>query len=248
MDNVSSFPLGKAGSKMKRFAVLTTLLVALGASVTGGAARADSSCEDPSCGKVAYTTDGFVESTFDANGTLVAVRMGRGEDQPFASTFSKTDAGDGAPREPDGVGDVEASKVPGGPPSPTSEFGDPDAPMTSGCRTVDWYESGHSGFGNLLYRFHQVKHWCWDYPHIGNVSIGTYMSDVDTCCIVYRGIVAAYGWYYAWRNDTHGGHYSRRQAQVDNCIVRYGCLWSAYPWVDIWVNGNGAWLGDDGGG
>lgn len=91
-----------------------------------------------------------------------------------------------------------------------------------------------------------MKFWCWAYPRITGVNVGTYVSDVDGCCVRYNGLVSAYGWYYGWGGSDQGGHYSFRQGSFSNCILRYGCLSDAYPWVEIWVNGNGAWKADDG--
>jgi hypothetical protein len=114
----------------------------------------------------------------------------------------------------------------------------------SGCDTVDWYESGHSALGNLIYRFHQVKHWCWTYPRITYLTIGTYVSNLCNQC-EYRGVVGSAGWYYSWSGSAYGGHYSFREGEMQGCIWGY-CWWTSYPWTKIWVNGNGAWKGDDG--
>lgn len=109
----------------------------------------------------------------------------------------------------------------------------------SGCVRVDAWVRSSTLFGFTAYRFHQVKHWCWSYPHITSVNVGTYFSDVDPNYHV-RG-TWGHGWYYTWRGSSRGGHYSFRQAHVENCVFHYGCIGTQYPWVEVWVNGNGAW-------
>jgi len=109
----------------------------------------------------------------------------------------------------------------------------------SGCARVDAWVRSTTFFGFTAYRFHQVKHWCWSYPDITSVNVGTYFSDVDPNYYV-RG-TWGHGWYYTWRGSSRGGHYSFRQARVENCVLHYGCIRNEYPWVEIWVNGNGAW-------
>jgi hypothetical protein len=129
---------------------------------------------------------------------------------------------------------------------------DADAQSTSwpltGCRKVDRWHQGNSWLGRTMYRFHQVKRWCWTQGgyynmKITSMSIATYISHVDTCCIVYHGELAGsqHDYYYTWKGTPTGGHYSFRQGNVANCVLRYGCLATQYPWVRIWVNGNGAW-------
>jgi hypothetical protein len=118
----------------------------------------------------------------------------------------------------------------------------------SGCRKVRYWHTGHSLLGRTLYRLHQVKRWCWRYPHITSLDISTDITDVDNCCIQYDGLVAgaSQNYYYTWRAALDGGHFSYRKGQVGNCVLRYGCLSTWYPWVQIWINGNGAWKGEHG--
>lgn len=189
------------------------------------------------CG-VAFTTSNWVETTysvtFDAQGNpvpghVVGVRSGAGHNQPYAA---------------------QAAQIRQGEDHPSPEPGRRLATIadTSGCKQVDWYESGHSSlFGSLVYRFHQVKYWCWVYPRITGVNVYTYVSNVDGN-YQYRGVIASSGYYYTWSGSASGGHYSFRQGKFDNCILKYGCISSSYPWVKIYVNGNGAWVGYDGGG
>jgi hypothetical protein len=114
-----------------------------------------------------------------------------------------------------------------------------EAAAGSACATVDAWRRSGTLFGATAYVFHQVKHWCWAYPRITSVNVGSYFSDVDPNYLV-RGTWGS-EWFYTWRGSAQGGHYSQRQAQVENCVLHYGCLRTEYPVVEIWVNGNGAW-------
>ena len=97
----------------------------------------------------------------------------------------------------------------------------------------------------VAFRYHQVNHWCWQYPNITCLSVASNFYDVDPSGQVrYDG--NGYGWYYTWAGGPFGGHYSHRDGKIDNCILRYGCIGSYYPYVDMWVNGNGAWTASGG--
>lgn len=168
------------------------------------------------------TTSNFVETTYDLQGRVVNVRSGPGSSQPYRGAAMGSAA------------------------SETSTLAAAATLSSGGCKQVDWYESLHSWIGSLLGRFHQVKSWCWSYPAVTSINVGTYVSDV-ACCIQYAGLVAYYGWYYTWSGSSRGGHYSFREGKFTNCLFKYGCTGGeAYPWVEIYVNGNGAWIGYDG--
>lgn len=111
----------------------------------------------------------------------------------------------------------------------------------SGCRTVDVARVGRDLFGFVVYKFHQVKSWCWSYPRITSKSIYTYVSDVDPN-MRYGGIVAATGYFYPWCcGNAYSGHYSFRQGKFQNCILWFPCTRTEYPWVKIWAHGNGTY-------
>jgi hypothetical protein len=124
------------------------------------------------------------------------------------------------------------------------------AGLSSGCRILRVYESGHSFlFNTLVYRFYQVKRWCWNYPRINKQSLW-FKPDISNVAASesYQGVVASLSYYYAWGGSNQGGHYSKLTGRFDNCIVKYGCIGSSYPWVEIYVTGNGAWRAYGGGG
>lgn len=117
---------------------------------------------------------------------------------------------------------------------------------SSGSDTVSFTVTKYTLFGNVAWRFNQVDHWCWSYPNITCLSIGSGFYDVDGQQVVNWGD-HGYGWYYAWAGGSFGGHYAHRDGSVSNCIFRYGCISTSYPYVDMWLNGNGAWAANGGG-
>jgi hypothetical protein len=109
----------------------------------------------------------------------------------------------------------------------------------AGCREVDVYRYGEDIFGFEVYRFHQVKRWCWSYPRITSVAVSTYVSHVDPN-MVYGGVVGATGRYYTWCcSNGRSGHYSFRQGKFQNCFIWIACTRTEYPWVKIWAHANG---------
>ena len=120
------------------------------------------------------------------------------------------------------------------------------AQALAGCRTVDAARIGRSAFGFVVYKFHQVKRWCWSNPRVTSVRTSTYVSHVDPNWD-YKGVIGAKGDFYRWCcGDARSGHYTFRQARFDNCIPWIGCIRREYPWVRIWVRGNGTWSYDTG--
>jgi hypothetical protein len=113
---------------------------------------------------------------------------------------------------------------------------------SSGSDTVDFTVTKRTLLGNVAWRFHQVDHWCWSYPSITCLSVGSGFYDVDGQQSVNYDDHGT-GWYYSWSGAGTGGHYAERQGSVSNCIFRWGCISTSYPQVKIWLNGNGAWTG-----
>lgn len=116
-----------------------------------------------------------------------------------------------------------------------------EAGYLHGCRTVDVAKTGRSILGFVVYRFHQVKHWCWHYPRITSRTAWVYVDKVDPN-MNYEGVVSSVGYYYAWINGVPGsGHYSFREGKFQNCVLWIGCLGTYYPWVKIWTRANGTY-------
>jgi hypothetical protein len=115
------------------------------------------------------------------------------------------------------------------------------AASASGCRTVDIPKVGRDIFGFVVYKFHQVKRWCWTFPRVTSVTVYTYVSDVDPN-MDYEGIVAASSQFYTWCCGTRtSGHYSLRQGKFKNCILWFPCTRTEYPWVKIWAHSDGSY-------
>jgi hypothetical protein len=93
------------------------------------------------------------------------------------------------------------------------------AGLSSGCRNVDVARVGRDIFGFVVYKFHQVKRWCWSSPRITYRYVSTYVSDVDPN-MDYKGVVAETGNYYIWCcGNSRSGHFSYRQGRFDNCVL-----------------------------
>jgi hypothetical protein len=87
------------------------------------------------------------------------------------------------------------------------------AQSAAGCRTVDVARIGRSALGFVVYKFHQVKRWCWSYPRVTSVRTSTYVSNVDPNWD-YRGVIASRGFFYRWCcGDGRSGHYTFRQGR-----------------------------------
>jgi hypothetical protein len=115
------------------------------------------------------------------------------------------------------------------------------AASAQGCRTVDIARVGRDIFGFVVYKFHQVKRWCWDFPRVTSVSVHTHVSDVDPN-MDYDGIVALNSSFYTWCCRTgRSGHYSMRQGKFRNCILWFPCTRVEYPWVKIWAHADGSY-------
>jgi len=125
---------------------------------------------------------------------------------------------------------------------PAPARGEISAMSLSGCNSVDAWRNGYSALGTLVWRFHQVKHWCWSYTRITSVSVGHYVSHL-AFTHHFAGIVGQHDFFYSvFPNDGgRGGHDSMRQGRIDNCPLKFGCIGSEYPLVRIWVNGDGWW-------
>ena len=110
----------------------------------------------------------------------------------------------------------------------------------SGCLSVDAWRNKYTLLGFLAYRWHQTKYFCWSGGAVNSVTIGSYVSDNDGTNY-YRGLLSSDHWYFSWNGNSHGGHYSIRQAIMENCVPVFGCLSTSNPWVKIWAYANGTW-------
>lgn len=116
----------------------------------------------------------------------------------------------------------------------------------SGCAGVDVARIGRSGIvRSVVYKWHQVKGWCWAGGKVTTVDVSTYISNVDPNWR-FRGELAGSGSFYPWSGVGASGHWSLRQGSFENCILKYGCIGSEYPWVKVWVHADGTYAYDTG--
>jgi hypothetical protein len=111
-----------------------------------------------------------------------------------------------------------------------------------GCRRVDVARVRRSLLGlAVVFKFWHWKRWCWDYPRVWGVAMGTYVTNVDAN-MYYRGGVNAWAHHDTWCCFSGtSGHLSFRQGRFDNCILKYGCIGTYYPWVRIHAHGDGSY-------
>lgn len=116
----------------------------------------------------------------------------------------------------------------------------------SGCLSVDAWRNKYTLLGFLAYRWHQTKYFCWSRGAVNSVSVGSYVSNNDgTNC--YRGLLSQDANFFSWNGNSHGGHYSIRQAIMENCVPVFGCLSTSNPFVTIRAYANGTWTYEVGG-
>jgi len=131
------------------------------------------------------------------------------------------------------------------PSAPLPRAGRRSLQSASGCLQLDVWKNSYSFlFHALVYRWHQVKYWCWSGKRVTTVSVSAYPTNVDPNWY-YRGLSESAAWYYRWCCSlSTSGHYSLRQAQMENCVLKFGCIGSEYPWVKIWAHGDGSYSYD----
>ena len=109
------------------------------------------------------------------------------------------------------------------------------------CRRVDVARVHRTLIGAVAFKFWHWKRWCYRYPRILSVSMGTYLSNVDPN-FQYKGLTSAWSQQFVWccrRGDS--GHVSFRQARFDNCVLHIGCVGTYYPWVRIRAHADGTY-------
>jgi len=111
----------------------------------------------------------------------------------------------------------------------------------SGCRSVDVYAQQTSFiFHSRIYRFHQLKSWCWRAGSIYNERHAWSFDGSSTACL--GTIYPANGWYFTWwYGKAMSGHYSEERAHVTNCIFHIGDWKEFYPDVKIWSYADGSY-------
>jgi hypothetical protein len=111
----------------------------------------------------------------------------------------------------------------------------------SGCRTVDLFTEQKSFLFHVrIYRFHQVKHWCWRGGAIYDERHAWEFDGSSTACLDVVYLDNA--WYFAWvPGKPQSGHYSEERAHATNCVFHVGDWKEFYPDVRIWAYADGTY-------
>ena len=120
---------------------------------------------------------------------------------------------------------------------------DPDSGVTypSGCKTVDIYAIAKSAiFHTTIYKFHQVKHWCWHSGLVYDEHHAWSFDGSSTACL--DTVYPANSWFFAWKwGKAQSGHFSEERAHVTNCVFKIGSWNQLYPDVKIWAHADGSY-------
>ena len=112
----------------------------------------------------------------------------------------------------------------------------------SGCRTVDlWTEQKSFLFHVRVYRFHQVKHWCWRGGVIYDERHAWTFEGSSTACL--QTVYPDNSWFFTWApGKPQSGHYSEERAHATNCVFHIGDWKEFYPDVKIWAHADGTYV------
>jgi hypothetical protein len=128
---------------------------------------------------------------------------------------------------------------------------DPDAGVVSidpvtgvayphGCRQVDVAAVVRSIlFQSVIYRFHQVKHWCWHNGVVYDERHAWSFQGSSTAC--FNTAYPPNAWFFSWHGKGQGGHFSEERAWVTNCVFKIGAWNQLYPDVKIWAYADGSY-------
>jgi hypothetical protein len=111
----------------------------------------------------------------------------------------------------------------------------------SGCKQVDAYAIAKSVlFHTTIYKFHQIKHWCWHQGVVYDERHAWSFEGSSTACL--DTVYPPNSWYFNWRwGKSQSGHFSEEHAHVTNCIFRVGSWQEMYPDVKIWAHADGSY-------
>jgi len=110
----------------------------------------------------------------------------------------------------------------------------------SGCRQVDVAATATSFlFKSVVYRFHQIKHWCWHRGLVYDERHAWSFQGSSTAC--FNTAYPPNAWFFAWHGHAQGGHYSEERAWVTNCVFKIGSWNQLYPDVKIWAHADGSY-------
>ena len=119
---------------------------------------------------------------------------------------------------------------------------DPDSGVAypSGCRQVDVAAVARSFlFKSVIYRFHQIKHWCWHRGLVYDERHAWTFQGSSTAC--FNTAFPPNAWFFSWRGNAQGGHFSEEHAWVTNCVFKIGAWNQLYPDVKIRAHADGSY-------
>jgi hypothetical protein len=120
---------------------------------------------------------------------------------------------------------------------------DPDSAVVypSGCKQVDIYAIASSVlFRTTIYKFHQVKHWCWHAGVVYDERHSWSFSGSATACL--DTVYPANSWFFTWKwGKAQSGHFSEERAHITNCIFKVGSWKEMYPDVQIRAHADGSY-------
>jgi hypothetical protein len=112
--------------------------------------------------------------------------------------------------------------------------------LPSGCRDIDIVTSEKSFlFHTNIYRFHQLKHWCWKSGTVYDERHAWSFEGGSTAC--FDTVYPDNHWTFRWKGSQTGGDFSEERAHVTNCVFHIGDWKEYYPDVKIWVYADGTY-------
>jgi hypothetical protein len=120
---------------------------------------------------------------------------------------------------------------------------DPDSGVVypSGCKQVDIYAIAKSVlFRTTIYKFHQIKHWCWHSGIVYDERHSWSFTGSATACL--DTVYPANSWFFTWKwGKGQSGHFSEERAHITNCIFKIGSWKEMYPDVQIRGHADGSY-------
>ncbi|HEX5448935.1 MAG TPA: hypothetical protein VFW85_02615 [Gaiellaceae bacterium] len=111
----------------------------------------------------------------------------------------------------------------------------------AGCRDLNVNASQRSFlFHSKIYKFHQIKHWCWRKGVIYDERHAWSFDGGSTAC--FDEIYPDNHWTFTWWHGIAGsGDFSEERAHVTNCVFHIGDWKEFYPDVKIWAYADGTY-------
>lgn len=118
--------------------------------------------------------------------------------------------------------------------------GDQGSSRPSGCLDIEIDATQKSVlFHSEIYKFEQVKHWCWSGGVIYDERHAWTFDGSSTAC--FDTVYPDNHWTFSWNGAPNGGDYSEERAHVTNCVFHIGDWKEFYPDVKIWAYADGTY-------